>query len=182
MVPLSTMLIGGARSGKSSLGQRLVAATGDSVSVIVTAEAGDDEMSTRIEHHRSERPENWVTIEAPRLLVEAVEGIGNSRALLIDCVTFWVANRVMDDHPDEVIVDQAVALARVVSERTAATVIVSNEVGHGLVPGDPESRRFRDVHGRVNRILADACDQAFLVVAGQVLPLAPPEQHLTLDE
>lgn len=172
-----TFLIGGARSGKSWLGQRLIelaVGVDDPVAAVVTAEAGDDEMADRIARHQHDRPMHWQTIEAPHALADAVGAVDSSQALLLDCLTFWIANRVMAEIPDLEIEAEAERLAGLLSSRTAPTVVVTNEVGQGIVPGDPLSRRFRDVHGRVNRIVADQAADAFLVVAGRTIPLDRP--------
>lgn len=169
-----TFLIGGARSGKSWLGQRMIEHAidaGASVAAVVTAEAGDDEMADRIARHQDDRPDSWQTIEAPHALADAVEEVGGDTALLLDCLTFWIANRVMAEVPDVEIEAEAERLAGLLSTRVAPTVVVTNEVGQGIVPGDPLSRRFRDVHGRVNRIVADQATEAFLVVAGRTILL-----------
>ena len=173
-----TFLIGGARSGKSWLGQHMIEnAVGRQgrVAAVVTAEAGDDEMADRIARHQDDRPANWQTIEAPHALADAVEAVGADEALLLDCLTFWIANRVMADVPDREVEAEAERLAGLLAGRTAPTVVVTNEVGHGIVPGDPLSRRFRDVHGRVNRIVADQATEAFLVVAGRTITLERPD-------
>jgi len=172
-----TFLIGGARSGKSWLGQRLIEdAVGADVPVVavVTAEAGDAEMADRIARHQDDRPSNWQTIEAPHELARSVEAVDAAQALLLDCLTFWIANRVMADVPDLEIETEAASLAGLLADRTSPTVVVTNEVGQGIVPGDPLSRRFRDVHGRVNRIVADRSTDAYLVVAGRTIPLSRP--------
>ena len=169
-----TFLIGGARSGKSWLGQRMIedaVGSEDSVAAVVTAEAGDDEMAERIARHQNDRPANWTTVEAPHALADAVEAVAADDALLLDCLTFWIANRVMAGVPDRDVEAEAERLAQLLAGRTAPTVVVTNEVGQGIVPGDPLSRRFRDVHGRVNRIVADQATDAFLVVAGRTIPL-----------
>lgn len=170
----STFLIGGARCGKSHLAQRLAESYELPTTIVVTAEAGDDEMVERIDRHRAERPAGWATVEAPRDLVATVASVPADRVLLLDCITFWVANRVMADDLDAHIEEEAATLADIFAARTAPVVVVSNEVGHGLVPADAMSRRFRDVHGRVNRTIADGADATYLVVAGQLLPLTRP--------
>lgn len=172
-----TFLIGGARSGKSWLGQRLIeeaVGADDPVAAVVTAEAGDDEMADRIARHQDDRPANWETIEAPHALADAIAAVPGDQALLLDCLTFWIANRVMTDVPGSEVEAEAERLAGLLAARTAPTVVVTNEVGQGIVPGDPLSRRFRDVHGRVNRIVADRATGAFLVVAGRTIPLDRP--------
>lgn len=112
-----------------------------------------------------------MTIEAPHRLADAVAAVEVDHALLLDCLTFWIANRVMAEAPDAEIEAEAERLAELLASRTQQTVVVTNEVGQGIVPGDPLSRRFRDVHGRVNRIVADQASEAFLVVAGRTIPL-----------
>ncbi len=170
-----TFLIGGARSGKSWLGQRLIenaVGAGGLVVAVVTAEAGDDEMTDRIARHQDDRPEHWQTVEAPHALANAIETVAADHALLLDCLTFWIANRVMAEVPDSDIEAEAERLAGLLAARVSPTVVVTNEVGQGIVPGDPLSRRFRDVHGRVNRIVADHATDAFLVVAGRTIALS----------
>lgn len=172
-----TFLIGGARSGKSWLGQRLIedaVGTDGMVAAVVTAEAGDDEMADRIDRHQDDRPDHWQTIEAPHSLADAVEAVAVEQAVLLDCLTFWIANRVMADIPDREIEAEAERLAALLAARVGPTVVVTNEVGQGIVPGDPLSRRFRDVHGRVNRIVADQAADAYLVVAGRTVALEKP--------
>ncbi len=170
-----TLLLGGARSGKSDLAQRLIGSSKGPVSVVVTGEIGDDEMAERIKRHRRDRPEGWITVEAPRDLVAAVAAVPPEHALLLDCLSFWVANLVMDGLLEKTIEARTRELGSLLAARSSPVVVVSNEVGLGIVPGDPLSRRFRDVTGRVHRTFAELSDRSFLVVAGQVLPLTRPE-------
>lgn len=168
------VLAGGARSGKSSLGQRLAAsavAPGASVVVVVTAEAGDDEMVTRIERHRTDRPAGWATVEAPRALLDALVAVPDDAVVLVDCASFWVANRVMDGADEATLVAEATAVAHWAAARTGWVVVVTNEVGLGVVPEHELGRVFRDVAGRVNAALVAHADRAWFVVAGRVLPL-----------
>ncbi len=144
------------------------------VTVVVTAEVGDEEMVNRIARHRHDRPSHWLTVEAPYELAAAVEAVAGDQPLLLDCLTFWIANRVMSEAPDAEIEAEAERLVALLAQRSSPTVVVSNEVGHGIVPGDALSRRFRDVHGRVNRIVADRAGRAHLVVAGRVIELDRP--------
>ncbi len=175
----SILLIGGARSGKSGAGQALVASTGAPVSVIVTAEAFDDEMAERIDRHRADRPAGWVTIEAPHHLERALDGIPEDHALLLDCLTLWVSNRLLADPATDSIEAGARAVARRLAERPGPTVVIGNEVGQGIVPADPLSRTFRDVHGRVNQILAAELEQTYLVVAGRLVPTVDPSRLIS---
>jgi adenosylcobinamide kinase / adenosylcobinamide-phosphate guanylyltransferase len=154
-------------------------ATGQSISFAVTAEALDDEMTDRIARHRAERSPNWEVLEAPRELFATLKsGYGSEPDaqirpgfLVIDCLSFWVANLVMDDVPDEGIEREAAVIARSLALRSGRSVVVSNEVGMGLVPENELGRRFRDVLGRVNSIFARSADEAFFVVAGRALRL-----------
>lgn len=166
-----TVLLGGARSGKSGLAVRLAAATERPVTMLATGEAGDEEMRLRIDRHRAERPADWETVEEPLDVEEAVRRIDPERTLILDCVTLWVSNAFGAGWDDAAIEDRAALLAMRLVERRGPTLVVANEVGWGIVPGDPLSRRFRDVHGRVNRQLVTSADEAALVVAGRVLPL-----------
>ncbi len=176
-----TFLVGGTRSGKSSLAAELVSrhatADGASVVAVVTGVAGDEEMVTRIARHRAERPAGWMVVEAPRRLADALTGLddrsGPAPVVLVDCLSFWVANLMLDDEPDTVIEAEAARAAAWAAKRAAPTVAVSNEVGSGVVPDHPLGRRYRDVLGRVNATWAAAADDAWLVVAGRVVALAP---------
>lgn len=168
-----SFLVGGARSGKSTLAvdaARRADARGESVSVVVTAEALDDEMTARIDRHIAERPAHWKVFEAPRSLKTIVSELPVG-FVVVDCVSFWVANLVMDGVDD--IEEQASEIALVLAAREGAGVVVSNEVGLGLVPENELGRRFRDVLGRVNVLFAEAGDRSYLVVAGRLLNLGP---------
>ena len=165
------LLLGGARSGKSMLAASLAREQAGPVTVLVTAEARDDEMQERIAAHRAERPAAWETIEEPLLLEAALTGVPPERTLVLDCLTLWVANLLeRGDTPDQIAAAAARA-ARLAAERSALTVAVSNEVGSGVVPATPLGRLYRDVLGAVNRVWSHAASDAVLVVAGRVLPL-----------
>jgi adenosylcobyric acid synthase len=163
-----TFLLGGARSGKSSLATKLALDQGGSVTVIATAEARDDEMAERIRLHREERPEGWSTIEEPVALDEALRRAPAEDAVVLDCLSLWVANLLerdedIDAHNERVLI--------LVQARTAPTIAVSNEVGLGVVPVNELARRYRDALGRVNARWAAAADDAAFVVAGRMLRL-----------
>lgn len=177
-----TVVLGGARSGKSDLAARLVARPGAPVTVLATAEAGDAEMAARIDRHRADRPAAWSTVEEPLDVVGAVEAVAPERALLLDCTTLWVSNAIGAGWSDERVEGDARRLALALAGRPGASVVVGNEVGQGIVPADAATRRFRDLHGRVNRVLAEAADEAVLVVAGRVLPLLDPAAHWSLTD
>jgi adenosylcobinamide kinase/adenosylcobinamide-phosphate guanylyltransferase len=167
-------LLGGARSGKSRLAVTLAARTGRPVTFLATGEAGDAEMADRIERHRRERPASWRTIEEPLRLEHAIGLAAPGDCLVIDCLSLWVANAMAAGCAEEV--ERAgAAAAALAARRPGTTIAVSNEVGLGLVPSTALGRAYRDVLGRVNAGWATASDRAFLVVAGQVLPLSSPD-------
>jgi adenosyl cobinamide kinase/adenosyl cobinamide phosphate guanylyltransferase len=167
-----TFLIGGARSGKSSLAIELAREWTRAVTVIATAEARDDEMAERIRAHRDERPEDWTTVEEPLELARAVGAVREEDGLVVDCLTLWVAN-LLDRGRAAAEVEEAsrVAAARAGS-RNGPTIVISNEVGLGIVPATELGRRYRDLLGRVNTQWASAAETAALVVAGRRLPLS----------
>lgn len=166
-----TLLLGGARSGKSRLAVDLAAASGRPVLVIATAEALDEDMAERIRRHRAQRPSAWRTVEEP-VEVEAVLGAAPEDAcILIDCLTLWVANLLGGGSTDEDVAARAGTAADLAAHRTSGTVVVSNEVGSGIVPVNAAARRYRDLLGVVNSIWAERADRAALVVAGRVLRL-----------
>jgi adenosylcobinamide kinase/adenosylcobinamide-phosphate guanylyltransferase len=171
-------LVGGARSGKSSLAVELARRSGDPVHFIATAEAGDEEMDTRIRLHRRERPDHWTTIEEPLGLYAAIQQVPADAVLVIDCLTLWVANLLERGDSDRAVEDEGRAAAALASSRDGLTIAVSNEVGLGVVPASEYGRRYRDVLGRVNADWATSADRAALVVAGHALPLSPAETLL----
>jgi adenosyl cobinamide kinase/adenosyl cobinamide phosphate guanylyltransferase len=163
------LLIGGARSGKSELAQRLASEQDAPVVLLATAEADDEEMATRIEEHRRARPASWRTIEEPLRLRETIETVEEEDCLIVDCLTLWTAN-VLDRDAAEVEAE-AEAAAGAASGRSGLTIAVTNEVGLGLVPDNVLGRSYRDLLGRVNAIWAAAADHALLLVAGRPLKL-----------
>ena len=164
-----TLLLGGARSGKSRLAVDLAARAERPVVFVATGEAGDDEMAARIAAHRAERPAAWRTIEEPRALGAAIAAVDPAACLVVDCLAFWVAN-VLGDGPAR-IEPEALAAAESAAARPGRTIAVTNEVGMGVVPPTRAGRDFRDVLGRVNATWAAAADEAWLVVAGRALAL-----------
>ena len=139
---------------------------------MATATASDDEMESRIRRHRSGRPPDWTVIEEPVDLVGAIEGVEPGATLVVDCLALWVANRM--DAEDASILAAAESVAHGLRARSGASIVVTNEVGSGVVPPTPSGRRFRDLLGTVNQRLAAAADDAYLVVAGRLLALADP--------
>ncbi|MEZ5375642.1 MAG: bifunctional adenosylcobinamide kinase/adenosylcobinamide-phosphate guanylyltransferase [Acidimicrobiales bacterium] len=178
-MPRSILLIGGARSGKSRTGQSVAESSGEPVTIVVTAEPFDDEMTDRIGRHRADRPATWTTIEAPLDLADGVAAVPDGDTLLLDCLTLWISNRMLNDTPTEDIEAEAERVSALLAARSGRSIVISNEVGLGIVPGDPVSRAFRDVHGRVNQIIADCVEATYLVVAGRLLPTLDPLQVLS---
>jgi adenosylcobinamide kinase / adenosylcobinamide-phosphate guanylyltransferase len=160
-----TFLLGGARSGKSSLAVELASSWGGPVTVVATGEARDEEMAARIEAHRVERPIGWTTVEEPVELAAALELVPPDAAVVVDCLSLWVANVLERDV--EALNERAVAAAK----QRARAIVVSNEVGLGVVPVSELGRRYRDVLGRVNAEWAAAADEAAFVIAGKMLQL-----------
>ena len=169
------LLVGGARSGKSSLAADLASRWAGPVTVIATAEPGDEEMAARIAVHRQERPAHWDTIEEPFHLTAALGRVDSGRCVVVDCLTLWVANLLAANHSIDQVGDLATSAADVAAAREAPTVGVTNEVGSGIVPATALGRRYRDCLGTVNQIWAEAANRVFLVVAGRMLELHRPE-------
>jgi adenosylcobinamide kinase/adenosylcobinamide-phosphate guanylyltransferase len=165
------LLIGGARSGKSDLALRLASEQSSPVVFVATAQARDDEMAERIAQHRRERPADWRTVEEPLRLRKAIEAVEDDACVVVDCLTLWTAN-ALEALGAAAAEAEAGAAAAAAAARRGLTVVVTNEVGLGLVPDNPLGRSYRDLHGRVNAIWAGAADRAFLLVAGQALALA----------
>ncbi len=164
-----TLLLGGARSGKSALAVALATAALGPVAFVATARADDDELRARIAGHRHARPSAWPTIEEPLDLPGLLASIEAEWTIVVDCLTLWVANLLEAGHDDATIQAMATASASAAAARKGATIVVSNEVGSGIVPVVALARRYRDLLGRVNA--AFAVQEAFLVVAGRALRL-----------
>jgi len=163
----SLLVLGGARSGKSAYAEnRAQAYVGDKI-YIATAEVTDAEMAERISHHQERRGDGWRTIEAPLDLPEALQRLSTPDCvILLDCVTVWINNLMFHDRAIEPAVEDFCAA---LGSAKGHVVVVSNEVGFGIVPENVLARRFRDYAGRANQAIAAAADEVVLVVAG--LPL-----------
>ena len=166
-----TVLLGGARSGKSRLAVELAAASGAPVTFVATGEPGDEEMAARIAAHRAERPADWLTVEEPYALEAAVSEAQPLHTVVVDCLTLWTANALARDGEPERVLAAATSAAAVAARRNALTIAVSNEVGLGIVPLDALSRTYRDLLGSVNRAWVDVSGDAAFVVAGRLLRL-----------
>lgn len=163
------LVLGGARSGKSRHAQALAEAEGGPLVFIATAQSFDDEMRERIARHRADRGERWRTVEAPVALAEAVAAADAPGAcVLVDCLTLWASNLLLGEEDWPARLDALVAALAAMRGRA---ILVSNEVGLGIVPDNALARRFRDLAGTINQRLAAAAGEVDLVVAGIVVPV-----------
>lgn len=175
------LILGGARSGKSAMAETLARRAPGRVTYIATAEARDDEMRRRIERHQSERPAEWTTVEEPLDLAGTVRGVApESDVVLIDCLTLWLSNHLCTVDLEEsgpareaaesglvaLIEDTSAAIVEAARTSDATLLVVSNEVGLGLVPATTLGRVYRDLLGTINRRLAAKADSVLLMVAG----------------
>lgn len=179
------LVIGGARSGKSAYAERQALDSGFSVTHIATAQAEDAEMARRIVHHRARRPAAWASVEAPLQLAAALRAHAAPDAcLLVDCLTLWLSNLFFSGvAAQQAEADQPLSCPRLAGETDALLdalpalpgriILVSNEVGWGVVPMHPVSRLFADEQGRLNQRVAAASDRVILVAAGLPLTLKP---------
>ena len=173
-----TLLLGGARSGKS----RLAVDIGDRydagpVTFIATAPRLDGDMQQRIERHRAERPSQWSTVEEQLDLESAIAGVG-AGLIIVDCLTLWTSNMMWHDRTDDEIERAAANAAELARAHLGDVVAISNEVGLGVHPDSELGRRYRDVHGWVNQRWASRADRTLFVAAGRALVLDDPLQHL----
>jgi adenosyl cobinamide kinase/adenosyl cobinamide phosphate guanylyltransferase len=165
-VPKLTLVLGGARSGKSRHAEGLIAALPPPWTYVATAEAGDEEMAARIKSHRERRGAQWRTIEAPRELSKALAACGDG-PVLVDCLTLWLSNLMLAEANVE---EETAQLEKTLVAANGPLVLVANELGSGIVPSYPLGRRFRDMQGILNQCMAARAERVILMVAG--LPLA----------
>jgi adenosylcobinamide kinase/adenosylcobinamide-phosphate guanylyltransferase len=164
----STLVLGGARSGKSAYAEGLAGPQIEKF-YVATAEVSDTEMFERIQHHRTRRGPSWETIDVPLDLTAALRAVdAPERFVLIDCITVWINNLIFHQRAVE---PEIARLCEAISGVRGQVVLVSNEVGSGIVPDNALARRFRDEQGRANQTLAAAADEVVLVVAGLPLTL-----------
>ncbi|WP_196140979.1 bifunctional adenosylcobinamide kinase/adenosylcobinamide-phosphate guanylyltransferase [Aliikangiella sp. G2MR2-5] len=173
------LVLGGARSGKSRFAEATIKKTAEEsnkrVTYIATASAGDDEMRVRIERHKSQRPNDWRLIEEPLKVAEVIRSCSHNDLLLIDCLTLWLSNWLCEGSLDDFEEAKRSLLASLKSTE-AGVVLVSNEVGSGIVPLGELSRDFVDQAGWLNQAIAAMADKVSLIVAGCEVPLQPFEQ------
>ncbi len=168
----SVLLLGGARSGKSSLAVDFAKRFGGPVTFIATAEPGDDEMAARIVDHQQQRPSEWTTVEEPVDIGTAIGEAPHGDCVVLDCLTLWVANLLGNGVTSTEIYERAADAVAVATTHRSPFITVSNEVGSGLVPTTNLGRVYRDVLGDVNQIWADATEHVYLLVAGRALELS----------
>ena len=169
----TTLVLGGARSGKSRFALERHALT-TRVVFVATALAGDVEMAARIAQHRAERPPHWRTVEEPYELVPCLrDACAAADAVIVDCLTLWVSNLMLRGEPDEQVFKRADEVAALLALQPADVTVVSNEVGLGVHPASDDGRHFRDLLGGVNQRVAAAVDRVVLMVAG--VPLTVKE-------
>jgi adenosylcobinamide kinase / adenosylcobinamide-phosphate guanylyltransferase len=171
----TTLIIGGCRSGKSGhaldLGER---SAGRRNLFVATGQAGDPEMEKRIERHKIERGDRWQTVEEPVDIVGTLEQLGpGSDIVIIDCLTLWTSNLMMSLDTDEDIIKEMHRLTQLITEPPCPIILVSNEVGLGIVPENPLARRFRDLTGWCNQRVSHACNRVVWMVAGIPVTIKP---------
>jgi adenosylcobinamide kinase/adenosylcobinamide-phosphate guanylyltransferase len=167
------LVIGGQRSGKSRFAEELVACSGRRPVCIATATAGDDEMAARIADHRARRGSAWTAIEAPLDLPAALDGAAaGDAAVLIDCLTLWLANLIAAERD---IAGETQAMVAALSAAAGPVVIVTSEVGSGIIPDNALARRYADALGTVNQLVAEAVGRVVMMAAGQPILVKPSQ-------
>lgn len=174
MIPFHVALVGGGvRAGKSSFALALARTLGPRRVFLATAEPRDEEMAARIAAHRRERAGDFETVEEPLDLVGALGRVGAADVVLVDCLTLWLSNLLLRGEDEGGIARKVAALADALRDAPFASVVVTNEVGMGIVPESALGRTFRDVAGRAHQALAARADRIYFAVLGTVLRLAP---------
>jgi adenosylcobinamide kinase/adenosylcobinamide-phosphate guanylyltransferase len=165
------LVVGGQRSGKSRFAEDLVVRSGRRPIYIATATAGDNEMADRISKHRARRGDGWTTIEAPLALASAITKEADAEvAVLVDCLTLWLANLIAAERKIE---RETAALLAALAAATGPVVLVSNEVGGGIIPDNPLARRYADALGVLNQAVAAEVNRVVVMAAGQPLLVKP---------
>lgn len=171
---MKTLILGGVRSGKSRLAERLARESRLQVIYVATATAGDEEMGRRIDAHRHRRPAEWITVEEPVRLAGALAAYArHDRCLLVECLTLWLTN-LLCDAGAEALPREREALLAALPGLPGRVILVGNETGLGVIPADALSRRYCDEAGTLHQRLAALCDRVILTVAGLPLALKGP--------
>lgn len=166
-------ITGGARSGKSRFAQEEATSLGLPVAYVATASARDEEMRVRIEEHRRSRPRGWLTVEEEVDLIRALSSLKEVHAVIIDCLTLWTSNLLEKGLTDSQVLSRTEELLDYMKASPHVFFVVSNEVGWGVVPLVPLGRRFRDLQGLVNQMMAKGADEVYLMVCGLPLRVKP---------
>lgn len=167
------LILGGARSGKSRYALNQALAHTGPVTWIATAEAYDAEMQERIAHHRAERPAHWTTLEAPLQLAAALDA-SRDQFVVVDCLTLWLSNWLCSEDTAGWLAERSAFMAALAAQ-TGMLLLVSNEVGFGIVPDNALARRFRDEAGRLHQDIAQCAPRVTLVVAGIAMQVKAPK-------
>ena len=187
----SILIIGGARSGKSHFAQELALKSGKSVLFVATATAGDEEMQHRIKEHQKARPATWPTLEVTTHIASQIEQkIGKAQMVIIDCIPLLVNNifsQYIDQNSEQIdapliekkVTSEISELVECIKHTDASFIIVTNEVGTGLVPVNKMGRLYRDLLGKANRLLAQGVDEVYLMVAGLPVRIKPLQRSGT---
>lgn len=166
----SLLITGGARSGKSSFAEKRTLSYGTPVLYIATAQAFDEEMENRIQLHQQRRGDEWRTISEPLAIANILTSLDRQGACLVDCLTLWLSNLIF---AEEDISKATSSLIEAIAARRDPVILVTNEVGGGIVPENALARRFRDEAGRLNQIVAEAVDEVYTCISGIPLKLKP---------
>lgn len=168
------LILGGARSGKSRLAEQRAQASGLAVTYIATSQAWDQEMQARIQHHQERRPSHWGLVEEPLALAQVlIQQAAPERCLLVDCLTLWLTNLLLQSNPERLMHERQ-ALLDCLPKLPGQILLVSNETGLGVVPLGELTRRYVDEAGWLHQVLAQSCERVTLVVAGLPLSLKEP--------
>ncbi len=160
-------ITGGARSGKSAFAEKLSSELTGQRAYLATGQALDSEMAARIEKHRKDRGVHWDTYEEPLAVAELLAKLGNKYDIvLLDCLTLWLSNSIAHTEGDDAITSRSDELVQAIKDFPGACVIVSNEVGLGIVPENPLARKFRDFAGKLNQNVARIADEAYFIASG----------------
>lgn len=182
-MPKAVLITGGVRSGKSRFAQELASKSGKRVLFVATATAGDEEMRKRIEEHRKARPKDWSTLEVTTHIgSQILKKIDGAQIVIVDCITLLV-NNILGLHGEQVdassvekeVVSEISELIKCIDQAGASFIIVTNEVGAGIVPDNKMARLYRDLLGKANQLLAERADEVYLMVAG--LPVKIKSSH-----
>lgn len=162
-----TFILGGARSGKSRYAVKLAKENYKKAAFVATCLGLDNEMQKRISRHKKTRPKNWRTFENPEDLAQLLKNIGaRFEVIIIDCLTLWLSNLILKGVKQKVIENRIKGIVSTLKKIESASIVVSNEVGLGIVPENKLARDFRDIAGRINQIVAENSDEVFFTVSG----------------